>query len=140
MNQSEISHWNPLPKTNSSEPQSKVSHENPFPSTNSSEGSKKMAKLPSVSEEVIPAKSLEKVAPIYPKEAKDRGYHGKVFLRVQVFADGQVGEIKVEKSSGHEILDSSAIDAVKKWKFAPGRVGNTPESYWVNIPIRFDLQ
>ena len=121
-------------------PQSKVSHENPFPSTNSSEGSKNIAKVQSFSEEVIPANYLEKVDPVYPKWAKDREYQGEVFLKVQVFADGQVGKIVVKKSSGYKILDRSAVDAVKQWKFTPGREGNTPIWYWVNIPIKFQLQ
>jgi len=48
-------------------------------------------------------------------------------------------EIVVKKSSGYKILDRSAVDAVRKWKFAPGREGNTPIKYWVNIPIKFQL-
>jgi protein TonB len=99
-----------------------------------------MAKPPSVPEEYIPPKAIKKVKLIYPQWAKDRGYQGEVSLKVQVFADGQVGEIRVEKSSGYEILDHSAIDAVKQWEFIPGREGNAPIWYWAIIPIRFQLK
>jgi len=121
-------------------PQPKVSHENPLPNTDSFDGQKNIAKLPSSSEVDIPPKAVKRVNPIYPRWAKDRKYQGEVILRVQLLSDGRVGEIEVKKSSGHEILDRSAIAAVKQWEFIPGREGNTPIWYWVNIPIKFQLQ
>jgi protein TonB len=51
-----------------------------------------------------------------------------------------VGEIKVTRSSGHEILDRSALSTVKQWKFIPAQKGEEPIPLWVNIPIKFQLQ
>jgi len=118
----------------------KVSHGNPLPNTDSFDGQKNIAKLPSSSEVDIPPKAVKSVDPIYPRWAKERKYQGEVILRVQLLSDGRVGEIEVKKSSGHEILDRSAIAAVKQWEFIPGREGNTPIWYWVNIPVKFQLQ
>jgi len=46
----------------------------------------------------------------------------------------------VKKSSGHEILDHSALSAVKQWKFFPAKKGENAIALWVNIPIKFQLQ
>jgi protein TonB len=82
----------------------------------------------------------ENPKPPYPPEARRRGYHGEVLLKVEVLSNGRVGEIEVKKSSGHDVLDRSALNTVRKWKFIPARKGETPVSLWVNIPIRFQLQ
>lgn len=117
-----------------------VSHGNPNPNTDSFDVQKNTARLPSNSEVDIPPKAVKRVIPNYPQWAKDRKYQGEVILRVQLLSDGRVGAIEVKKSSGHEILDRSAIAAVKQWEFIPGREGNTSVWYWVNIPVKFQLQ
>jgi protein TonB len=120
--------------------QPEVSHRNPPPDTDSFDGQKNIVRLPSSSEADSPPKPVKRVNPVYPRWAKERNYQGEVILRVQLLSDGRVGEIEVKKSSGHEILDRSAIAAVKQWEFIPGREGNTPIWYWVNIPVKFQLQ
>jgi protein TonB len=82
----------------------------------------------------------ENPKPPYPPEARRQGYHGEVLLKVEVLSNGQVGKIEVKKSSGYDVLDRSALNTVRKWKFVPARKGETPVSLWVNIPIRFQLQ
>lgn len=77
--------------------------------------------------------------PDYPAIAKSRDWQGKVLLRVQVSAEGHSDSVKVEKTSGYEILDESAIEAVKKWLFIPAKRGNTPVASSVIVPISFNL-
>jgi protein TonB len=77
---------------------------------------------------------------VYPPEARKKGHQGKVLLRVQVLTNGRVGDVELEKSSGHEILDRSALAAVKQWKFIPAREGEKTVAVWVTIPVRFQLQ
>ncbi|MGZ4999090.1 MAG: energy transducer TonB [Methylomonas sp.] len=78
--------------------------------------------------------------PEYPSIAKSRGWQGKVMLRVQVSAEGLSDAVAVETSSGHEILDEAAIEAVKKWKFIPAKRGETPVASSVIVPIIFTLR
>lgn len=77
--------------------------------------------------------------PVYPQEAREKGYQGKVLLRVEVLASGRVGQIALKKSSGCEALDRSALAAVKAWRFIPARKGEVPVPVWVIIPIKFQL-
>jgi len=116
---------------------------NPFPQTSSSETPRVAIKSPSLSEgEVILAQPryAENPKPLYPREARKKGYEGEVLLRVEVLSNGRVGEIEVRRSSGHEVLDRSAISAVKQWKFVPAKKGETPVPGWVNIPVAFELR
>jgi protein TonB len=78
--------------------------------------------------------------PRYPKEARQKGYEGEILLRVEVLPDGGVGKVEVKRSSGHEILDRSALAAVRQWKFIPAKKGGNAVSSWVNIPVKFQLQ
>jgi TonB family protein len=78
--------------------------------------------------------------PIYPQEAKEKGYEGEVVLRVEVLVNGRVGQIEIKKSSRYELLDQSALTAVKQWKFIPAKKGDVAIPLWVNIPIKFQLQ
>jgi len=82
----------------------------------------------------------ENPKPDYPLEARQKGYEGEVLLKVEVLQNGRVGEVEVEKSSGYEILDQSAITAVKKWRFVPARKGGVNIPCWVNIPFKFHLR
>jgi TonB family protein len=77
--------------------------------------------------------------PVYPPEARAKGYQGKVLLRVEVLPNGQVGQIAVKKTSGYEALDQSALAAVKQWRFIPARKGEVAVPVWVIIPIKFQL-
>lgn len=78
--------------------------------------------------------------PDYPTIAKSRGWQGKVLLRVKVSAQGLSDDVTVEQSSGHEILDESAVEAVRKWRFIPAKRGETPVASSVIVPIVFTLR
>jgi TonB family protein len=82
----------------------------------------------------------ENPKPIYPQEAREKGCEGEVILRVEVLSNGRVGQIEVRKSSGHELLDRSALTTVKQWRFIPATKGDMAIPLWVNVPIKFQLQ
>jgi protein TonB len=107
------------------------------------EESKSVVKSPSLSKGeivLIHPRYVENPKPLYPGEARTKGYQGEVLLKVEILSNGRVGQMEVKKSSGHEILDRSALSAVKQWKFTPAKKGETAISAWVNIPIKFQLQ
>ena len=114
----------------------------PFQGPPSQETPTNLANIPPAEEKVVFArpKYAENPKPFYPVEAKRKGYQGETLLRVEVLSNGQVGQIQLKKSSGHEILDRSALDAVKQWKFTPAKKGDSPVPQWVNIPVVFRLQ
>jgi protein TonB len=82
----------------------------------------------------------ENPKPIYPQEAKEKGYEGEVVLRVEVLINGRVGQIEIKKSSGYALLDHSALTTVKQWRFIPAKKDDIAIPLWVNIPVKFQLQ
>lgn len=77
--------------------------------------------------------------PVYPEIARIRGYEGVVLVIAEILPDGRVGITKIRRSSGYAILDRSAIDAVKPWKFEPAKKSGRPFTIWVELPIKFIL-
>jgi len=78
--------------------------------------------------------------PPYPEIARRRGYEGTVRLEVEVSAGGGVEKVRVRKSSGYEVLDRSALETVRDWRFIPARFGGIPVKSTVIIPITFKLK
>jgi periplasmic protein TonB len=78
--------------------------------------------------------------PVYPRMARRRNYQGTVLLDVRVSAKGTVAEVRLARSSGHGILDRSAMNSVRHWRFEPARRGDRPIETWVQVPVRFELR
>ncbi|MEQ1915411.1 MAG: energy transducer TonB [Gallionella sp.] len=83
---------------------------------------------------------LNNSAPIYPVVARRLGWQGKVLVSVEVLADGRAGQVKLQHSSGHPVLDDAAINAVKDWHFSPARHAGQPVDKWFLVPIPFVLK
>ncbi len=82
----------------------------------------------------------ENSPPVYPEIARMRGYEGLVLIFAEILPNGRVGEVKIRKSSGYAILDQSALQAIKPWKFEPARKAGNPFTAWVELPIKFILK
>lgn len=83
---------------------------------------------------------LTNPAPEYPLASRLLGEEGRVLVRALVDAQGLPLEVRLEKGSGHERLDRSAVAVVRRWKFRPASSGSKARSGWVVIPIRFSLR
>lgn len=77
--------------------------------------------------------------PAYPHEARQSGWEGTVVIRVLVDTDGSAAAVSVRSSSGHDSLDEAAAQAVKQWRFAPARRGDTPVESYFDVRVRFSL-
>ncbi|TCH98066.1 energy transducer TonB [Roseococcus sp. SYP-B2431] len=78
--------------------------------------------------------------PEYPLVARERGITGTALVRALVGVDGETREVRLHRSSGHDILDGAALAAVRRWSFEPSaREGQRLES-WIEVPIRFQLR
>jgi protein TonB len=86
------------------------------------------------------ANYLKNPRPAYPEIALRRGWEGDVLLRVRVSPDGRPATISVQKSSGRDVLDQAAVEAVRGWTFVPARQGGEAIAGWVSVPIVFHLQ
>jgi protein TonB len=46
----------------------------------------------------------------YPLPARDNGWEGDVLVHLEITASGELGELKVKRSSGHAVLDEQALE------------------------------
>lgn len=83
---------------------------------------------------------LNNPRPPYPMVARRMGYNGKVILNVEVLAEGKAGQVLLHQSSGYAILDNSALQTVKTWKFSPAKRLGQPVTQWFLVPIKFSLE
>jgi protein TonB len=82
---------------------------------------------------------LNNPKPGYPAFARRMGMQGTVMLKVLVSRQGTVLKIEVAHSSGYEILDKAAAEAVRNWRFVPARQWGSPVEEWVQVPVAFHL-
>jgi TonB family protein len=87
----------------------------------------------------VAASLAHNLPPVYPRLARQYGWSGTVLLRVQVDSRGHVNAVHIQRSSGRNILDRSALDAVQNWEFEPATKGKKPVDSEVVIPIQFML-
>lgn len=85
------------------------------------------------------ARYSETPTPLYPESARRNGREGRVLLRVLVDDQGRAKTVEVNTSSGSELLDRAAAEAIKRWRFHPARYGDKPVESWIRIPIEFRL-
>jgi len=77
--------------------------------------------------------------PEYPFAARNRGYQGRVVLRVDVLPNGTAGGVELTTSSGYDSLDAAALRTVRHWRFVPARRNGQPVAAAVTVPVLFKL-
>lgn len=78
-------------------------------------------------------------SPKYPMQARRRHMEGLVILTVRVSEDGRVVDARVKNSSGYDLLDDSALETVRLWRFEPGHQGGNATASWTDVRINFRL-
>lgn len=92
---------------------------------------KKVTNAPSVT---------RRTPPRYPPAARKAGVEGTTRIAATVTSDGKVSSPRVVASSGHSSLDSSALAAVKNWRFSPAKNAlGQAIAHQVTIPVTFRL-
>ncbi len=89
---------------------------------------------------VFDAAYLHNPPPVYPRVARRLKQEGTVELRVRVSPEGTAAELAVARSSGVPVLDSAALDAVRRWRFVPAQRGDKAVEAWVIVPVQFTLE
>jgi TonB family protein len=74
-----------------------------------------------------------KVVPVeYPAEARQRHLEGRgIVVGAVDFETGKVTLVRMEKSTGHKILDDAALRSFRQWRFKPRLIKQfrTPVTY-----------
>jgi protein TonB len=76
--------------------------------------------------------------PAYPESLQRAKIGGVVLLSVRVSVAGEPVEIELSRGV-HPELDQAAIEAVRQWRFDPGRKGGVPVAAWMTVAVPFDV-
>lgn len=79
-----------------------------------------------------------KVAPVYPELARAARIQGVIVLEAVISTTGQVFDLKVV--TGHPLLISAAIDAVKQWVYEPTLLNGQPTEVITTVTVNFSFQ
>lgn len=77
--------------------------------------------------------------PDYPSIARRRGWEGRVVLRLEIGADGAVGDVAVSQSSGRSALDEAAVEGAFRWRFEPALEDGRPVASTIEKAVEFRL-
>jgi protein TonB len=80
---------------------------------------------------------ISKIVPEYPPLARQAHVTGSVLLEAEISKDGSVEDLRV--ISGHPLLLSAAIEAVKQWRYKPYMVGGERVPVSTQVEISFSL-
>jgi len=80
---------------------------------------------------------LTRVMPLYPALARQAHTEGDVVVQIVVDKSGNVSDQRV--ISGPVVLRQAAMDAVKRWKYAPTTLDGQPITVQMLVTLRFQL-
>lgn len=76
----------------------------------------------------------------YPAIAMEKGWQGRVEVRMLIGANGMLASTSIKTSSGHEILDNQAMDMLKKGKTTVQiPAGLRGRAFSIDVPVIFNL-
>jgi periplasmic protein TonB len=76
----------------------------------------------------------------YPKEAKNNGIEGTVYIRFVVTKNGTIGETQIMRTVDPN-LEMEAIRVIRNLpKWTPGKKDGKHVNVWFIIPVKFKLQ
>ncbi len=73
----------------------------------------------------------------YPKRARKRHIEGRVVVVFELLKNGDIGTIRIKKSSSRTVLDRAAVKTISTLS---GKVPKPPQSITIEIPIQFRLR
>ncbi|MHA4866863.1 energy transducer TonB [Duganella sp. PWIR1] len=90
-----------------------------------------------------PAKTAPKfiscTKPAWPTEALRHAYQGTATVALLIGADGTVRQSRIEKSSGHELLDLATKEGMARCLFKPATQDGQPVETWIKMQYAWTL-
>lgn len=87
-----------------------------------------------------PPRAVAQLPPLYPAQARLRRIEGYVTLVYVVGADGRVGTLDITESEPAGLFDEAARQAVRRWRFEPGRRAGEAVPVRVQQRLSFQLE
>jgi len=88
--------------------------------------------------DVVAPRILFQVQPRYPSAARLVKVEGIVIIEAVIDASGQIRDARVLR--GHPLLDEAALEALRRWRFEPGRLNGRPVAVYFTLTVNFRLR
>jgi protein TonB len=88
---------------------------------------------------VTPPVALESAPLAYPELARRARVEGVVVLEAIISADGLVRDVRVLRGA-NPLLDPTAVEAVRRWRYRPARIGERPIAVSLKVVVTFSLR
>jgi TonB family protein len=76
----------------------------------------------------------------YPMSAINEKLEGEVIVNILINKKGDVSRSILEESSGHRILDTAALNYVKKLKYIPAEYNGKLKEVWTSLLVKFNFE
>jgi len=90
-----------------------------------------------VSQGVVQGNAISQPKPLYPQMARMARVQGSVVLQAVISKNGAIENLRVV--SGHPMLQQSALDAVRQWRYRPYLLNGEPVEVETQITVNFNL-
>jgi TonB family protein len=87
-------------------------------------------------DKIVPPKVIERVEPEYSDEARLVSLEGTVQMVCEIGEDGSLRDVSIKQGLGLG-LDEKAVEAVRKWKFAPGTFDGRPVAMKTTVEVEY---
>jgi protein TonB len=83
---------------------------------------------------------VEAMQEAYPPLLREAGIGGTIFIYFFIGADGEVEDVRINQSSGHDALDDAALRVADVYRFTPALNRDERVPVWVSFPITFQVR
>jgi TonB family protein len=87
---------------------------------------------------VTSGRLVERATPVYPAAARAAHQTGSVEIHAVIDIDGTLKDMEIVKG-GSKLLEDSALDAARKWRYEPYMCGGVPVEVETTMSINFSL-
>ena len=82
---------------------------------------------------------IQRVNPDYPPDALRRDTEGSVEVSFTVSPDGKVSDVIIVDAEPSDIFDRATVDAVRRWRYEPKKVGGVPVEAHLQTRLQFKI-
>ena len=83
--------------------------------------------------------ALSKTFPMYPENARIRGWEDDVIVRYVIGTNGKVKSVEVLEGSDHKDFDEATVNAIRFWRFRPMIKDGKPVEVVHELTIKYRL-
>lgn len=95
------------------------------------------ARDPAVKARLTEPVELHRTQPALTREARSQSRDGRVVLAAVIERDGSVSNARILYASGSPAFAAASLDAVREWRYSPGRLDGSPVRVTLTVTTTF---